>query len=184
MKVKLNNVRIAFCDALFVAKQVQGQGDPAFSSSFLFPPDHPCVKDVNVAIDAVAREKWGAKATTILAQMRATDKVCLHSGDLKADYEGYAGNLFISARNKTRPLVIDRDKSPLTQDDGKPYGGCYVNASIELWAQDNQFGKRVNASLSGVQFDHDGDSFSGGRPADPDEFDDMSQGADAADLPV
>lgn len=31
--------------------------------------------------------------------------------------------------------------------DGLVYSGCYVNARIELWAQDNANGKRVNAKL-------------------------------------
>ena len=80
-------------------------------------------------------------------------------------------------RAQGRPLVIDADKSPLTEQDGKPYSGCYVNASIELWAQDNNYGKRVNASLSGVQFFRDGDAFAGGRAADVDDFDDVTAGA-------
>ncbi|EAA6845047.1 DUF2815 domain-containing protein, partial [Salmonella enterica subsp. enterica] len=44
------------------------------------------------------------------------------------------------------------------------------------------FGKRVNASLSGVQFLRDGDAFTGGQPASADEFDDISEGADADSL--
>jgi hypothetical protein len=67
--------------------------------------------------------------------------------------------------------VIDRDKTPLTSADGRPYAGCFVNASVELWAQDNNFGKRINASLRGVQFFKDGDAFSGGGAASDDEFD-------------
>ena len=78
--------------------------------------------------------------------------------------------MFISARSKSRPTVVDRDKTPLTEQDGRPYGGCFVNAIVELWAQDNQFGKRINATLAGVQFLKDGDAFGGSRPADPDEF--------------
>ena len=34
MKIRLNNVRLAF-PALFEAKTVNGEGDPAFSASFL-----------------------------------------------------------------------------------------------------------------------------------------------------
>ncbi len=49
----------------------------------------------------------------------------------------FEGNLYVNANNKVRPLIIDRDKTPLDSTDGKPYGGCYVNASIELWAQDH-----------------------------------------------
>ena len=178
MKVKLANVRLAF-PQLFEAKTVNGEGKPAFSASFLLVPDHPSAKALNDAIDAVAKEKWGAKADAVLKLMRATDKVCLHDGDLKEQYDGFPGNLYVSARSAARPLVIGADKSPLTEKDGKPYAGCYVNVSVELWAQDNNYGKRVNASLRGVQFLRDGDAFAGGAPASEDEFDDLS--VEAAD---
>ena len=36
---------------------------------------------------------------------------------------------------------------------------------------DNQYGKRINATLRGVQFVSDGEPFAGGQPADADEFD-------------
>lgn len=181
MKLKLNNVRMAF-PVLFEAKTVNGEGKPAFSASFLIDPADPQVKALNAAIDQVANDKWGAKAAAILKQMRATDKVALHDGDLKSNYDGFPGNLYVSARSTTRPLVINNDKSPLTEQDGKPYAGCFVNASIELWAQDNNYGKRVNASLRGVQFLRDGDAFAGGGAASEDEFDDISAGATADDL--
>lgn len=177
MKVKLNNVRLAF-PQLFEAKTVNGEGEPAFSASLLIDPADPQIKALNAAIDAVAKEKWAAKAEAILKTMRATDKTCLHDGDLKDQYAGFEGMLYVSARSKTRPLVIDADKTPLTAKDGKPYAGCYVNASIELWAQDNSYGKRVNASLRGVQFLRDGDAFAGGAPASEDEFDDLSVAED------
>lgn len=181
MKLKLNSVRLAF-PVLFEAKTVNGEGKPAFSASFLIDPADPQVKELNKAIEQVARDKWGTKADAMLKQMRATDKVCLHDGDLKSNYDGFPGNLYVSARSQTRPLVIDKDRSPLSEQDGKPYAGCYVNASIELWPQDNNYGKRVNASLRGVQFFRDGDAFAGGAPADVEEFDDIADGATAGDL--
>lgn len=82
--------------------------------------------------------------------------------------------MYVSARNALRPLVVDVNKAPLTAEDGKPYAGCYVNASIELWTQDNNYGKRVNATLRGVQFYKDGESFAGGGVASDDDFDDLT----------
>lgn len=181
MKLRLDNVRLAF-PVLFEPRAVNGEGKPAFSASFLLDPADPQIKVINQAIEQVAREKWGAKADAILKQMRAQDKVCLHDGDLKANYDGFAGMLYLSARSTTRPLVIDRDKTPLTEQDGKPYAGCYVNASVELWAQDNNYGKRINASLRGVQFLRDGDAFAGGGAASKDDFDDLTAGVAADDL--
>jgi hypothetical protein len=173
MKIKLNGVRLSF-PQLFEATTVNGEGKPAFSAAFLISPKDPQVAAINAAIDAVAKDKWGAKADANIKAMRAADKVCLHSGDLKSNYDGFEGNLYVSARNSMRPLVIDVNKSPLTEQDGKPYAGCYVNASIELWAQDNNYGKRVNATLMGVQFYRDGESFTGGGVADTDDFDDLT----------
>jgi len=115
------------------------------------------------------------KAPDILKALRASGKVALRNGDEKSHYSGFAGNLYISARNAVRPTVIDANKSPLTVADGRPYAGCYVNAVIDLWAQDNAYGKRINASLSGVQFVRDGEAFSGGGAASVDEFESVDQ---------
>lgn len=177
MKLIVKNTRLAF-PAIFEPKPVAGE-EPAFSASLIIPADHPQMKEIEAAIEAVAKEKWGAKAAETLKAIRAKGNTCLHNGDEKANYDGFEGNFYISARSKTRPLILDRDKSPLTASDGRPYGGSFVIASLELWAQDNNFGKRVNAQLKGVQFYADGDAFSGGAPADPDDFEDLSTGADA-----
>jgi hypothetical protein len=66
---------------------------------------------------------------------------------------------------------VDRDRSLITEDDNKLYAGCYVNAIIELWVQDNSYGKRVNANLLGVQFFKDGEPFADGVKASADDFD-------------
>jgi hypothetical protein len=180
-KVKLTNVRLTF-PQLFEAASFDGLGKKTFNASFLIDPKDPQVKAINAAIDAEAEAKWGAKAAATLKTMRATDKVALHDGDLKAQFAGYEGMLYVNSSSVIRPLVLDQKRAPLTAEDGKPYGGCYVNASVELWAQDNQFGKRINATLQGVQFVKDGDAFAGGSAASEDDFDDISSGADADSL--
>lgn len=180
-KITLKNVRLAF-PQLFEAKQVNGEGKPAFSASLLLSQDDPQVDAVNEMIDRIAAEKWGAKAKTILAAIRGKDAVAIHNGDLKAQYEGFEGNYYISARSYNKVLVVDRDRTQLSQTDGRPYGGCYVDASIEIWAQDNQWGKRVNSTLRWVQFRRDGDSFAAGAPATSDEIDEISMDEGADDL--
>lgn len=169
MKLMIKNVRLAF-PQLFQPATVNGEGDPAFSASFLLESDHPQLAEIRKAMEQVGKEKWGAKWETVKKEITAKDRFALHDGDTKADYAGFEGNFFISSRNKSRPTVIDRDKTPLDSTDGRPYAGCYVNASIELWPQDNAYGKRINASLRGVQFLRDGDAFSGGGAASADEF--------------
>jgi hypothetical protein len=184
MKVMLTDTRVAFADAIFEPKTVNGEGKPAYSITALLDPvkHKKVIAEVEAAIEEVARAKWGAKADGVLKQLRASDKTALHDGDTKAQYDGFEGMMFVSSRSNTRPLVIDRDKSPLVSSDGKPYAGCYCNVQVELWAQDNGFGKRVNAQLKGVQFVRDGDAFAGGAPADADDFGSLDDGNDADDL--
>ena len=173
MKVKLINVRLAF-PQLFEARSFNGDDNAAFSASFIMEPDHPSVDELAKATDVVGKEKWGAKWDQTKKELTLKDKLPLHDGDIKANYAGFAGNVFVNARNKTRPSVVDRDTSPLVLADGKPYAGCYVIASLELWAQDNNYGKRINATLRGVQFLRDGEAFSGGAAANEDEFEAIS----------
>lgn len=181
MKLHLKTVRLAFPE-LFEAKTVNGEGEPAFSANAILPRNHPQIKEIEAAIEQVGKDKWGAKWADVKKEMKAKDRLALHDGDTKASYDGFPGNFFITARNKTRPTVIDRDRTQLTAQDGRPYSGCYVNMIVELWAQDNNYGKRINASLSGVQFLKDGEPFTGGRPASADEFEDLGdQGEELED---
>lgn len=169
MKLLLKDVRLAF-PAIFEPRAF-GDSEPAYSATFILPPER--AKEVEDVIEAVAKEKWGAKADAILRQLVSQGKVCLHEGEEKAQYDGFEGNVFVNARSAVRPLVIDRDKTPLTMADGRIYAGCYVNASLDIWVQDNKYGKRINATLRGVQFCRDGEAFGGGTQASVDEFEDL-----------
>jgi hypothetical protein len=56
--------------------------------------------------------------------------------------------------------------------DGTLYAGCYVNAIVDIWAQDNQFGKRINAKLLVVRKKKDGEPIGAGRTnAKAEDFD-------------
>lgn len=128
----------------------------------------------------VAQEKWGAKAADVYLELKAGGKLCLHDGDAKASKEGYKGNLYLSASNKLRPLVIDGLKQPLSAEDGKPYSGSFVNMTFELWAQDNKWGKRINASLMGIQFLRDGPRLAGGSVSSVDDYEAVPEAAEQA----
>lgn len=173
MIIKLPSVRISF-PVLFKAKAFNGQGEPAYSAAFLIPKGSKLHAEIDAAMLKVAREKWGDKAALILQNLAAPKEKCFYNGDVKDEYEGFKGNMVLSARSTRKPVVTDRDKNTLTQEDGRPYSGCYVHASARLWAQDNAFGKGLRAELRAVMFARDGDAFAGGAPASDDEFDDLS----------
>jgi hypothetical protein len=179
MKIKLQNVRLSF-PGLFKAEPFKPGDDPKFKATFLVEKGSPQAAAVEAAILETAKFKWGAKAEKIINGIRNNpNKFCCQDGDTRS-YDGYEGMLAISAKSTIRPLVIDRDRSPLAEEDGKPYAGCYVNASVEFFAYENS-GNGISAQLAGVQFVRDGDAFGGGRAADPDEFDDLGEGADTED---
>lgn len=181
MKIKLQNVRLSFA-GLWKAEPFAPGDDPKFKGTFLVPKDDAKQsKMVEAAILETAKAKWGAKAEGILKGIRGnTNKFCWQDGDTKT-YDGYEGMMALSAKNGKRPLVIDRDRSPLTEADGKPYSGCYVNVSVEFFAYETK-GNGIAASLLGVQFVRDGDAFGGGGIASEDDFDELEDGADADDV--
>ena len=171
MRVTLKDVRVAYAQGLFEARAPEGGGEPKFNAAFLFPRTHEAVKILSDAITKVATEKWAAKAGDMLKQLKAADRLPVHDGNTKPTSAGYEGNLFINAGNKIKPLVVDTNPQVvLSMADGKPYSGSYVNAIVEIWAQDNKYGKRVNAALSGVQFVRDGERLAGGSIATADDF--------------
>lgn len=185
MKMLLPNVRLSFPD-LFKAVQYQGKGAFNYRATFLLPEDSKLRKQIDAAITKVAADKWGAKAAKVMLAANASGGpgTCFNDGNLK-EYDGYEGSWYLAAtrpQDKGRPAIVDRDKSPLGAEDGKPYGGCFVNASVEFWAQDNSFGKTIRCGLLGVQFYKDGDAFGGGSPASDEAFDDLGVEGDADDM--
>ncbi len=90
------------------------------------------------------------------------DKLCLRDGNDKGrpEYEGY---MVLSANSKGRPYVLSADGQTqiMDEEDSRIYAGCYVNAKVRLWPQDNRFGKRINCELVTIQFMQDGDPLDG-----------------------
>lgn len=185
MKVKLLNVRIAFCDSLFDAKEYEsGDGKFRHSATFLVEPGSANDKAIREAMKSVAAEQFKAKATQNLKVWENnSQKCCYTSGDLKADkYDGFAGMQVLSAHRAAKqgaPGIYDRTVDPktgrlrvLTARDGKPYAGSYVNATVDIWAQGAP-NDGIRATIVGVQFVQDGDAFGAGAPPSPEDFDDL-----------
>ena len=156
MQITLLNVRLSY-PHLFKAQAAQAGGDPKYSAAFILDKKTQTaqIKALQDAIEAMIKEE----------KMKVDpDKRCLKDGAVKPDSYG-DDVFFVNASNSVRPTVVARDKSPLAEDDNVIYGGCFVNAVIRLWPQNNQFGRRINASLEVVQFVKDGEPF-GRKPVD------------------
>lgn len=194
MKLKIRNARLSFPD-LFEATQYRGQGPFNYGATLLGADDdgaqvsldegktwQPFKTGIDKALDEVARGQWAAKAGAHLAGIKGnSQKCCFVDGNTKA-YDGYSGKWALSAKrpqDKGRPLVIDEAKNIVDPKSGKVYAGCYVNATVEVWAQDNSYGKGIRATLVGVQFAKAGDAFGGGAAPNADDFDEITDGAGA-----
>lgn len=176
--IQCMDARLSFPHLFDPQRDDQGK-NPKYNGIFIMAKDNPAIKEISDEIKRVAKEKWPQKHEEILKRLKAGGKLCLRNGDTKANYEGFEGNIYISASNKTPIKVFNRAGEMITEGcEGSPYAGCYVNVSVELWPQDSQkFGQRINASLRAVQFVKDGESFGGGSVATDDEFGDLGEGS-------
>ena len=166
--MQVSNIRISFPNIFNASAFAEGQ-TKKFSATFIMDDDHPQMEMLKEAIEKTAVAKWDKKIPSSL-------KRPLRDGEEK-DLDGFGeGTIFFNASNTKRPVLKDKDLSALVEDDGKPYAGCYVNAIVKPWAQDNGFGKRINFSLEGIQFVRDGDAFGGGgSTADAEDFDALEE---------
>lgn len=167
---RLSVVRLAFPN-LWVAKEFKvGDGKPRYDASFLIKKGSEQDLAIQAAILAAARETYGEKGEKLAASFKGnSNKYCYIDGDLK-DYDGYEGHMVLACHAKARPTVVDRDRTPLTQDDNRVYGGCYVNAIVSIWAQKGE-NQGIRASFSGIQFVKDGEAFGGAKRVTADAFD-------------
>lgn len=176
MRVLLKNVRVAFCNSLFEAEQYQGAGPFRHSATFLVEKGSDNDKAIESAIKIEAEKAYAKKAEATLKSMRGnSNKFAYQDGDNKPDYSGFAGHMSIAAHRKSAdgaPTVIDRNKDALGKDSGKIYGGCNVNASIDIYAQSGD-NPGIRCGLLGVQFHSDNDSFGGASKGSADDFDAM-----------
>lgn len=185
-KVNLENVRLSF-PAIFKPESYENNA-PRFSAKFIIEPGSANAKKLDETMLATAKEKWGDKGQQIFDGLIKLGKLkTIEVPYMKQPYinrageahAGFEGKHCLIANNKARPTVVDRDTTQLIEADGRPYAGCYVNAIVEIWAQDNVHGQALRAEIKGVQFFRDGDAFSGGSSVSADEFTDFSSGDDA-----
>ncbi len=152
-QIHLKGVRLSYPN-LGEAKGFQGS-EPKFSATFILDKEKDAdqIKEIKAKIAAMV-------ATDFKGKSPGPDKICLKDGTSKGDSEGYGeGVMYISASNKRKPALVDQKRNPIDKDDPRIFGGVYVNAVVNIWKQDNQYGKRINASLEAVQYARTGDAF-------------------------
>jgi len=186
----LKNVRIRF-PAIAEPKAI-GDGEPAYGGKFVIA-DGDMADQIDAAMLEAATQKWEKDAKGVLDILRDNKKVCFERKPYRSTktgevYHGFENAFTLGSRtadSKPAPTVFDEYGKPVQakQDiERLIYDGCYVNAKVEFWAQDNNWGRRLNCSLLGVMFAGHGESFGGGSgPAAADDFVGMAKAPVDAD---
>lgn len=88
--------------------------------------------------------------------------ICLREGSQESRLE-YGPFWILSTKHKNKPIVIAADGHTLIerQEDCPIYAGCRVNCKTQIWVQNNEWGKRINATPVAVQFAGDDEPLDG-----------------------
>lgn len=156
-------------------RQEGDMGAGKYAATLLFPKDTD-LSALKAAAAACIKVKWGDKKPSNLRSP-------FRDGDEK-ELDGYAGCIYIRATSKTKPGVVDANVQPIL-DEEELYPGCYVRASLSVYAYDQSGNKGVSFGLLNLQKVKDGDSFSSTSKAE-DDFSPLesakSSGASSDDL--
>ena len=169
----LKNVRMSY--PVIYKPEAFKKNAPKYSAVFLLEPDSDQHKAVMEEIKRVAKEAFEGKAVAVLKKQNASDRKLVREGNDKVNdddviTDGYEDMVYIKGANKSKVKLVNRDRSALTEEDGVLYGGCYVNAQLDIWAHDNDYGKFINCKLLAIQFWGEGEPFSTDTAADLDAF--------------
>ncbi len=169
--IKLKNVRISHAH-IFKAKDYEGDGNFKYSANALLDPSIPAhaatIKKLKKLMYGLAKQEWKGKVKL------KPEKYFMRDGNEEETIRPEHEDMWVVvASNSKRPVVVDRDRTPLAAGDGKPESGDYVNMNISVWVQSNSWGKRINANLIGVQFAKEGEKFGSQLPSAEEQFEAM-----------
>jgi hypothetical protein len=172
----LSQVRLSFPQLVEPRAATEG-GVKKYSADFILDQNDPGFQKFMVEYAKLASEKWGNTAQNVMQMIQSDRKLrCYGAGAEKIDkktfqpYSGYEGKVYISANKDVMPQMIRADGNPIDAGNTmeyqslarKLYGGCYVNAAIRPWLQDNKHGRGVRCDLIAIQFAKDGEAFGDG----------------------
>lgn len=138
-------------------------GEEKYSVCILIPKaDKETLTLVRAAIEAAKQEGKAKFGGVIPAKFK---NETLRDGDEELAMgtrtgEEYEGHYFINASARKRPMVIDRSKQPIT-DEEQVYGGCYGHVQLTFFAYNSNGNKGVAAGLDALMKTREGDPLGG-----------------------
>ena len=180
----LSNVRLSFphlAEAQKTVNEITGQTRISYNSEFIMPETHPAFAQFMAKYQQLMVEKFKENAAVVMQMILADRKLrCFGRGEEKVNkktfmpYDGYPGQVFITAGSDRPPQIIQADGSPVDPTNTMAYqalartmyGGCKVNAAVKPWLQVNKHGNGVRCDLVAVQFAGDDKPFGEGDAPD------------------
>lgn len=153
---------------------------PSYNCDIIFPPNDPGFAKFMQVYAMLAAEKWKENAQAAMQRIQSDRKTrCYGAGEEKVSgktfqiHPGYAGNVFISARNERQPQIIGLDGKQIDPTNtmqiraeaSKMIGGMYVNAVLKPWCQQNDKGIGLRCDLIALQFAREGEPLGSGAGA-------------------
>lgn len=175
----ISNARLSFPHLIEPQKQMTSKGKEriSYNCQLIMAPSDPSFAQFMTKVQELALAKWKEHTTPVLQMINADRKLrCYGNGAEMINkttfkvYDGYEGGVFISCGRDSPPQVIQADGKPIDPTNTLAYqsltramyGGCYVNAAVKPWMQENEFGRAVRCDLIAVQFAKDGTPFGEG----------------------
>lgn len=137
-----------------------------FSIVLLFSKTDDLSK-LRAAARKAAEKKWGQK---IPSKLKSPFR---NGSEAKPDDPIFRGKIFITARSKDRPGIVDQHAQPILEPMDF-YSGCKCRASLYAHAYDTKGNKGVTFMLNNLQKVADGTRLSGRKSAE-EEFDDIGE---------
>jgi len=178
----LSNVRLSFphlTEPQKTVNEVTGSTRISYNAEFIMPESHPSFAQFLALYQRLMSESFAENAPVVMNMIAADRKLrCYGRGEEKVNkktftpYDGYAGNVYLTAGSERQPQVIQADGSPVDPTNTMAYqaltramyGGCKVNAAIKPWVQKNKHGNGIRCDLVAIQFAGDDTPFGEGTP--------------------
>jgi len=178
--IYLSNVRLSFPHLIEPQRKISpetGKERVSYSADLIMPPDHAGFKQFMAKVNEMALAKWKEHAASVMAMVNSDKRLrCYGDGSQKINqktfqmYDGYPGQMYVTAGRDTPPQIIQADGAPIDPANTMAYqaltramyGGCRVNVAVKPWLQENKHGRGVRCDLIAVQFAGDDKPFGEG----------------------
>ena len=177
--------RISFPNIVDPQTQVDsktGETKNSYNCDIIMPPNDPGFQNFMQTYATMAQEQWKENAQAAMQMIQSDRKTrCYGQGEEKVSkktfqiHPGYAGNVFISARNNKQPQIIDTDGKPIDPTNtmqiravaARIEGGVIGNIVVRIWLQNSkEHGIGVRCDLVAIQFNSDDGTRFGAAAAD------------------